>query len=92
MRFALLLATLLSGCTEVRAVRGPDGEQMFQVTCYDEGPAPCMNRAAKICKSGYKIVSQSADEQGYIMTGAGGSIVGGTSTANHMLVTCSTGH
>jgi hypothetical protein len=86
IRFVFLSALALSACAtvDVRSVPGPGGEQVYQATCYDEGLAPCMEKAASICRGEYHLLHDSAESRPVMLSG--GLLV--SSTANRLLFKC----
>lgn len=84
----MVLAVILAGCVDLQRVRGPDGELLYQVTCYSEGYAPCMNEAAEVCgRQGYQIIEKKSQSRTDVLVTNGSIIAAGGST-DRMLFRC----
>lgn len=62
MKKLICLALLLSSCSTVKAVVGPDGSEHQLVTCSEI--EYCYSRARDVCGGNYKIVNTSSETSG----------------------------
>lgn len=71
MRYIFLLsaAALLTGCTTVTPVSGPDGRQAFSIQCGNDRTR-CLKKAGDLCPTGYRVVDNSSTMIGAPVNGS----------------------
>lgn len=57
----LILLLLIAGCATSKPVRGPNGENAYQVKCGNAVKSKCTAKAADLCPSGYRVLDRNAD-------------------------------
>ena len=72
---------LLSGCVQVREIKGPDGKAALALKCGDA--TACYQKAGELCPNGYDFVDKN---NANVIVPVNGSVVGGTQTT--LVVEC----
>ena len=57
----LLLLLVLAGCASAELVRGPNGENAYQVKCGNAVKSKCTAKAADLCPRGYSVLDRNAN-------------------------------
>lgn len=61
MKYIYLISLLaLFGCASVKQVRGPNGENAYQVQCGNAVKSKCTSKAAGLCPHGYRVLDRNA--------------------------------
>lgn len=61
MFLAVLAGVVLAGCASVKKVKGPNGEDAYQVQCGNAVKNKCIEKAAELCPNGYNLLERNAD-------------------------------
>ena len=85
----LMLLLVLAGCASVKQVRGPNGENAYQVKCGNAVKSKCTAKAADLCPRGYTVLERNADRYDDLTrVGNAGALEIKADTTTTMLVQC----
>ena len=59
MKFAVLLALIVSGCATSQEMRRADGSREYLISCGYFGWYICYDKAKEICPERYKVLSEN---------------------------------
>lgn len=85
----LMFVVVLAGCASATQVKGPNGENAFQVKCGNAVKSKCTAKAADLCPRGYKVLERNADRYADLSkVGNAGALEIKADTTTTMLIQC----
>jgi len=56
-----MLVVALAGCASSQQVKGPNGEDAYEVKCGNLVKSKCAEKAMDLCPHGYNLLNRNAD-------------------------------
>jgi hypothetical protein len=90
MKYLILIFLLaLSSCASSKQVKGPNGEDAYEVKCGKAVKEKCAEKAADLCPHGYNLLERKPDSYGdQTKVGNAGMLEIKADTTNFMLIHC----
>ena len=84
-----IVLVLLFGCASVKQVKGPNGENAYQVKCGNAVKSKCTAKASDLCPRGYMVLDRNADRYDDLSkVGNAGVLEIKADTTTTMLIQC----
>lgn len=85
----LLFLVVLAGCASAKQVRGPNGENAYEVKCGNAVKGKCISKASDLCPGGYTELVRKADRYDDLTkVGDAGALEIKADTTTTMLIQC----
>jgi len=83
------LFVVLVGCASAKQVKGPNGENAYQVKCGNAVKSKCTSKATDLCPHGYRVLERNADRYDDLTkVGSAGVLEIKADTTTTMLIQC----
>ena len=85
----LIFLVVLAGCASAKQVKGPNGENAYQVKCGNAVKSKCTAKAVDLCPHGYIVLDSNSDRYDDLTkVGNAGALEIKADTSTYMLIQC----